>query len=89
MSVLHLDEEDPEQRRRQSDNVLGNSLGWELAKMVLPLLIAWFIAWTTAQNTVATEVAVVKATEQAHFEEIQRTLKRVDDWITRQESKGK
>lgn len=85
MTTLDLHDGDRDQRRRASDNVLGNSLIWELAKLILPLVIAWFIAWSTATNTVATEVAVVKEREQAHFEEIQRTLNRIDAWITRQE----
>src|SRR5947207_1795112 len=65
----------------------------EVAKFVFPILLAWGLAVYTARSEAAeqvkTEVAVIKATEQTHFEEIQRTLNRVDQWIARQEQKGK
>lgn len=73
-------------RRRRSDS---NSILAEAAKFLIPVLLAWGVSYLTAQGAVATEVAVVKATEQAHFDEIQRTLRRLDEWITRQELKPK
>lgn len=83
---LEAIEDDLDQRiirhRRRNDET---SIAAEIAKVVIPVLLAWGIAYITAQSTVATEVAVVRATENAHFEEIQRTLKRLDDWISQQQ----
>lgn len=79
-----LDDDEPTERRPERRRRSDQSLAAEIAKILIPILLAWGIAYVTAQNTVATEVAVVKERENAHFEEIQRTLTRIDQWITRQ-----
>ncbi len=81
-----VDVEDERSYNRRRDDVL-----WEIAKALCPILIAWGLAVytsrTEAADVVKTKVAVLEATEQSHFDEIQRTLKRLDDWIARQEPK--
>ena len=74
--------------RRQDDNRAA-SLVYEFAKVVFPTLLAIGIGYCTAVDAAKTEIAVVKEREGAHFEEIQRTLRRIDEWISRQENKGR
>lgn len=93
VTQLDLDEDaSPGNRRhwtrRQEEAPQGTGLGLELLKLVIPILLAWGVAHVTATGAIATEVAVIKATEQNHFEEIQRTLRRMDEYIARQESRG-
>jgi hypothetical protein len=91
--ILDLDagvsDEDEDRRRYPDRRAHADFTFADLARMVFPLLLAWGLAvWTArteAHDTVAVEIAVVKATEQSHFEEIQRTLHRLDDWIVRNE----
>lgn len=84
-SVEVADEREYQRRR--------NSATFELAKFLIPILLAWGLSIYTAReeasSAVKTEVAVIKATEQTHFEEIQRTLRRIDEWMARQEAKGR
>lgn len=91
---LNDDESQPDRRRatvqrRQAEPTSPTAIIIELMKLVFPVLLAWGVAYMTSRSEAVeaakTEIAVVKNTEQLHFDEIQRTLHRLDEWITRQE----
>jgi hypothetical protein len=77
----------PAPRRRLTER----ELLVETAKILLPVLLAWFLAVYTARGAareqVERDLAIVKTTEQLHFEEIQRSLQRINTWIDKQEGK--
>ncbi|SRR6266498_1278674 len=94
--IFDLEEENvddpraPSGRRSRDRN---DTITLEIAKIVIPVLLAWglaiYTARTEAAEAVKTEVAIIKTTEQTHFDEIQRTLQRIDEWMIRQEEKEK
>jgi len=70
-----------------------NNFWLEVVKIVLPVVLAAIMAAIVsraeAQERVRTEVAVLKAVQDAHFQEIQRVLARIEAWMARQEEKGR
>lgn len=76
-------------RRRQSDG--GRGWANDIAKILIPILIsagvASYLARGEASEQVAKEVAVIKATEANHFDELQRSLRRIEEWMARQEKR--
>lgn len=68
-----------------------DSLALEIAKIVFPILLAagisYLTAVSTAQGKVDTEIAVLRTTEELHFQETQRALKVIQDWIIREEER--
>lgn len=87
---LNLDDREPAAHdrrltRRRKEDPSEKNLFVEIVKLAFPILLAAGIAYLTAQGQIETRIAVVEAKEQAHWEEIQRTLLRLDAWITRQE----
>lgn len=81
--------QDRRRLRRRADDNRPTSLAIEILKLVFPVLLAWGVSYMTSRSEAVEaaqrEIAVVKNTEQLHFEEIQRTLSRLDAWITEQE----
>lgn len=73
----------------------GSSVWAEIAKIVFPVLLAWGISYITAQNAaeqrVNADLAVIRNTEELHFQEIQRRLDEANAWLLRIEAarKGK
>ncbi len=67
----------------------------EMVRYVIALAIAGFVAYFTAQKQVdnriavtESNVAVIKTLEQSHFDEVQRSLLRIERAIERIEATG-
>lgn len=79
---------DVAERRKRERRKHENSLG-EIARILFPILLAagvsYFTARNEALNVLQTELAIVKTTEETHFQELQRVLQRIERWIERQE----
>lgn len=88
LNIEGQDRANPDRRHwRRRNQERPNPVVLRVAEMLIPILLAWGVAHLTAANAVQTEVAVIKAVQQSQFEEIQRYLKRFDDWIARQDSR--
>jgi hypothetical protein len=59
----------------------------ELLRYALGLVLAGLVAYFTAIGSVQTSVAVIDSREQQHFEEVQRTLQRIERAVERLEQK--
>ena len=62
----------------------------EIAKILFPILLAWGISYLTAQSAaeqkVNADLAVIRNTEELHFQEIQRRLDEANAWLLRIEA---
>lgn len=64
-----------------------NGRNWTLLQWVAGAVVAGLVAYFTAMGSVQTSVAVVDSREQQHFEEVQRTLQRIERAVERLEQR--
>lgn len=73
MTTLQLDERDERQPRRHEDGGLVKFGMW-----LLPLFLASIVSYFTAQISSEKRVTAVETAEKLHFEEVQRSLARIE-----------
>lgn len=57
-------------------------LSERIVELIIPVIVAAIVSWLTTISTLQVEVAEVRKTEEAHFQEIQRAVLRLEGQIS-------